>query len=80
MFWFLFLETTEETDYPDSGSHYLHPSLLSTSSQHGVGLNQVKTLQKQFNRDSFLVVIVINVFCFIKMWMQKGLNKILLRY
>lgn len=74
-----FEDAAGETDHPDSGSHYLHPSLLSTNSQHGVGSNQVKTLQKQFNRDSFLVVIVINVLCFKKIWMPNGLNKLFIK-
>lgn len=66
----------EDADQPDSGSHYLHPSLLSTTtnSQQAVGSTQVKTLTT-FNRDSFLVVIIVNDYCFIEMWKLKGLNK-----
>lgn len=69
------LESSDDVDHPDSGSHYLHPSLLSTNSQQAVGFIQVKTLKPPFNRDSFLVVIVINDLRFIEMWTQMGLNK-----
>lgn len=72
----LFSESIEDADHPDSGSHYLHPSLLSTNSQQAVGSIEVKNLITTFNRDSFLVVIIVNDFRFIKIWMQKGLNKI----
>lgn len=71
----LFSDNSEDADHADSGSHYLHPSLLSTNSQQGVGFTKVKTLMMKVNRDFFLVVIIVNDFYFIKMWMKNGLNK-----